>query len=178
MAMQYEFTKRFKKLVEEKLNERFGKDFHIKSEMPLSSNRIRVAVDLEIMNPRKIFLVEYEIHRADPSNNIAKIAYWMQNEKPKQDVTVIQFFSPHYDLRKGGKSSKRVLAEYLGQELIKKCLDGSYILISPENLTRKSFDDTYESFQKEKTPTKESITKLNILVEEIVNTISEIIKNT
>ena len=114
MVKQYLFTNRFKELMEERMQEKFKSHFTIKQEVDLVSNGIKAPVDLKLSNPDLVVIIEYEIHRADPFNNIAKIAYWLATENPTQPVIVIQLLSPYYLTFSGRKKAKAILAEFLG----------------------------------------------------------------
>ena len=61
--------------------------------------------------------VELEWRRADPANNTAKLFYHAeQGEMDAYDeVVVCQLFSGYYDLASGGTSSKREVAEFVGE---------------------------------------------------------------
>ena len=61
--------------------------------------------------------VELEWRRADPANNTAKLFYHVEaGEMDAYDeVVVCQLFSGYYDLASGGTSSKREVAEFVGE---------------------------------------------------------------
>lgn len=89
MSKKYDFTARFCDSLKKELsklvylcpNYDFGKELS-------GSNIIRAPVDFAVENRDKLFLIEIEMHRADPSNNIAKIAYCLENLK--KEAIVIQ----------------------------------------------------------------------------------------
>ena len=60
--------------------------------------------------------VELEWRRADPVNNTAKLFYYAEDGAIEEDEVVIcQLFSGYYDLESGGHSSKREVAEFVGE---------------------------------------------------------------
>jgi hypothetical protein len=60
--------------------------------------------------------VELEWRRADPANNTAKLFYYAEDGAIEQDeIVVCQLFSGYYDLDSGGVSSKREVAEFVGE---------------------------------------------------------------
>ena len=65
-------------------------------EKQLPDTDIIAPIDIIITQDEKKWVrIELEIHRADPSNNIAKIAYWLSCPGKNYDITVIQVFTPH-----------------------------------------------------------------------------------
>ncbi|SIR58128.1 hypothetical protein SAMN05421858_2938 [Haladaptatus litoreus] len=60
--------------------------------------------------------VELEWRRADPVNNTAKLLYYVdEGELDDYDrISVFQVFTGYYDLASGGISSKREIAEFVG----------------------------------------------------------------
>jgi replicative DNA helicase len=131
-------------------------------EFDLGLDDIKAPVDFYIKEHEQIFLVEFEIHRADPSNNLAKIAYWLEKEKPSEDVNVIQCFSPHYDTRKG-YNAKRKLSEFLGKKLIEEHYSQRYHCIITDQLSKNDFNELYKSFKKDSQPNEEVIKQLKKL---------------
>jgi hypothetical protein len=60
--------------------------------------------------------VELEWRRADPANNTAKLFYYAKDGAIEQDeIVVCQLFSGYYDLDSDGVSSKREVAEFVGE---------------------------------------------------------------
>jgi hypothetical protein len=60
--------------------------------------------------------VELEWRRADPANNTAKLFYYAEDGAIEQDeIVVCQLFSGYYDLDSDGVSSKREVAEFVGE---------------------------------------------------------------
>jgi hypothetical protein len=61
--------------------------------------------------------VELEWRRADPANNTAKLFYYAEEDEMDayDEVVVCQLFSGYYDLASGGTSSKREVAEFVGE---------------------------------------------------------------
>lgn len=61
--------------------------------------------------------VELEWRRADPANNTAKLFYYADEGEVDEydEVVVCQLFSGYYDLQSEGVSSKREVAEFVGE---------------------------------------------------------------
>jgi len=61
--------------------------------------------------------VELEWRRADPANNTAKLFYHAEEGEMDayDEVVICQLFSGYYDLASGGTSSKREVAEFVGE---------------------------------------------------------------
>lgn len=61
--------------------------------------------------------VELEWRRADPVNNTAKLFYYADEGEMSEysEVVICQLFSGYYDLASGGVSSKREVAEFVGE---------------------------------------------------------------
>lgn len=161
--------------MEERLREKLGPDFYLKKEYDLGLSELKSPVDLMVKRQKRIYLIEYEIHRADPSNNVAKIAYWLYKEKPKEDVTVIQVLTPHYLNVSGKKNAKAVLAVFLGKQLIKKLHRKRYSSIYSKIFTKNEFEELYKSFPKNQTHSPEVEDKIERFVEDIVEQVSNII---
>jgi hypothetical protein len=63
-------------------------------------------------------LVELEWRRADPADNAAKLFRHLADDAVAVDtdeVHVVQLFTAYYDLASGGRSSKRLNAEFVGR---------------------------------------------------------------
>lgn len=67
--------------------------------------------------PDRLVAVELEWRRADPANNTAKLFYYADEGdfSEYEEVVVCQLFSGYYDLASGGISSKREVAEFVGE---------------------------------------------------------------
>ncbi|MEF8888267.1 MAG: hypothetical protein V5A30_10700 [Haloarculaceae archaeon] len=64
----------------------------------------------------RLVLVELEWRRADPVGNTAKLFRHLDSGAlDAGQVTVVQVFSGYYDLARGGVSSKRLDAEFVGR---------------------------------------------------------------
>jgi hypothetical protein len=60
--------------------------------------------------------VELEWRRADPVNNTVKLFYYCDSgDIAHEEVTVVQVFTAYYDRQSGGVSSKREVAEFVGE---------------------------------------------------------------
>ncbi|WP_134668329.1 hypothetical protein [Halorussus marinus] len=77
----------------------------------------RTPVDVAGRDATRFAAVEVEWRRADPVNNTAKLFYYAEDGEldAYDDVAVIQLFSGYYDLASGGVSSKREVAEFVGE---------------------------------------------------------------
>jgi len=161
MSVRYNFTKKFQEKVQKLL---LNRGISAKSEQDLDIEKIKAPVDLySIDSHGKEFLIEFEIHRADPSNNIIKIAYWLEKDKNERDITVIQIFSPQYTLQ-SRDSAKKEVAKYLGKTLIESIHGQKYVPINIEGLSRTDFNDIYKSFKSGKSETKPDPEKCESMV--------------
>jgi hypothetical protein len=72
-------------------------------------------VDVAGDGPDRLVAVELEWRRADPSDNAAKLFRHLSAGSIEADrVVVVHLFTRHYDLSRGGVSSKRRNAEFVG----------------------------------------------------------------
>jgi hypothetical protein len=85
-----------------------------------------VPVDLFLEFPTRRVIIEIEAHRADPSNNIAKVLYWYEHAELTSKISIIQLFSPYYKEH----PMKRKISEYRGQILTER---------HPDAITYRSF---------------------------------------
>ncbi|WP_458189545.1 hypothetical protein [Haladaptatus sp. NG-WS-4] len=76
----------------------------------------RTPVDVVGDTAKHFVTVELEWRRVDPVNNTAKLFYYVdQGELAAfERITVFQVFMGYYDLDSGGVSSKREVAEFVG----------------------------------------------------------------
>ena len=74
-------------------------------------------VDVVGRDTDRFVAVELEWRRADPANNTAKLFYYASEGELDDyaEVVVCQLFSGYYDLASGGVSSKREVAEFVGE---------------------------------------------------------------
>ena len=77
----------------------------------------RTPVDVAGRDADRFVAVELEWRRADPANNTAKLFYYASEGEldDYDEVVVCQLFSGYYDLASGGVSSKREVAEFVGE---------------------------------------------------------------
>jgi hypothetical protein len=76
----------------------------------------RTPVDVVGADEEQFVAVELEWRRADPVNNTAKLFYYAEDGAIEEDeVVIFQLFSGYYDLASGGLSSKREVAEFVGE---------------------------------------------------------------
>jgi hypothetical protein len=172
MSQKYDFTERFMNEIKENFS---SEKIEFVYEFDLGLMDIRAPVDFCIKEHEQIFLVEFEIHRADPSNNIAKIAYWLEIENPNKKVNVIQCFTPHYNTRKG-YNAKRKLSEFLGKKLIEEHYSQWYHCIFTDQLSKKQFNELYTTFIKDSRPNEEAIKKLKKVANDYSENINITIK--
>jgi hypothetical protein len=72
-------------------------------------------VDVAGDGPDRLVAVELEWRRADPSDNAAKLFRHLSAGSIEADrVVVVHLFTRYYDLARGGVSSKRRNAEFVG----------------------------------------------------------------
>lgn len=72
-------------------------------------------VDIAGIAGQRGYLVELEWRRADPADNAAKLFRHLDSGALQVErVAVFQVFSGYYDLKRGGVSSKRENAEFVG----------------------------------------------------------------
>lgn len=152
MVRKFDFTIRFCEILKGELNQlgySLDQNYDLGKKLP-STDIIKAPVDFAIETRDKLFLIEIEMHRADPSNNIAKIAYCL--EQLRKEAIIIQWFSPYYKKRTNDSDkAKKVLAEYLG----KKLLGERYHPIECD-IDRPSFEELYKKSEKgKKLDTKE-----------------------
>jgi len=73
-------------------------------------------VDVAGVGVDELVLVELEWRRADPADNTAKLFRHLDSgEIAVPNVTVVQLFTAYYDLARGGISSKRKNATFVGR---------------------------------------------------------------
>ncbi len=73
-------------------------------------------VDTSGCDNNQLYLIELEWRRADPADNAAKLfRHFDAGEIEVEQVTVFHIFTRHYELSRGGFSSKRKNAEFVGQ---------------------------------------------------------------
>nr|WP_132059177.1 hypothetical protein [Halorussus amylolyticus] len=76
----------------------------------------RTPVDVVGRDSDRFVAVELEWRRADPANNTAKLFYYADDgDLDADEVVVCQLFSGYYDLEDVGVSSKREVAEFVGE---------------------------------------------------------------
>lgn len=125
------FTKKFSKKLKDKLNKELsgkvfngeGKEHDLLREI---DDEMRGPVDFfaTTTDGKRTVIIELEIHREDPSNNVAKISFWCSKKRIENEVVFIQFFSPHY--RRANKKqterglAKQELALFLAKKLTNK----------------------------------------------------------
>ena len=82
------------------------------TETPVAGTRVDIAGD----GDTERYLVELEWRRADPADNTAKLFRHLEDgEFDRGRVAVFQVFTGYYDLQRGGVSSKRQNAEFVGR---------------------------------------------------------------
>jgi len=82
------------------------------TEAPVGGTRVDIAGD----GDGGRYLVELEWRRADPADNTAKLfRHLADGVFDTERVAVFQLFTDYYDLQRGGVSSKRRNAEFVGR---------------------------------------------------------------
>ncbi|MFH5800361.1 hypothetical protein [Haladaptatus sp. CMAA 1911] len=76
----------------------------------------RTPVDVVGRTDDHFVAVELEWRRADPVNNTAKLFYYVDSGDLEgyDRISVVQVFTGYYELASGGVSSKREIAEFVG----------------------------------------------------------------
>ena len=160
--VRYDFTTNFKNAMSRKFDDSFS-DWDEEQKLP--NTDIYAPIDAIIkLEEKKWILIEYEIHRADPSNNVSKISYWLNSAGKEYEVIVIQLFTPHYNHARGGFKAKRKLSEYIGEKLIKQLHSQHYHAISSMIMNKESFEKFYREYDKNPTPKMDKT--MNMLVED------------
>lgn len=167
MSKRYNFTKKFQDEVHRLLRE---KEYIGATEYELGSKKIKTPVDIYLATQDREFLIELEIHRADPSNNIAKIAYWLHEDNTKRDITVIQFFSPFYMLE-SKTSAKMQESIYIGETLIEQIHGQKYHYITLDGYSPKLFEKVYTSFLRDGAPSRQSKISMKKMAKQIAEKI-------
>ena len=166
MARKFDFTPRFCKILEGELKylgHPLYPNYDLGEEVP-GNDRIKAPVDFAIETRDRLFLIEIEMHRADPSNNIAKIAYCL--EKLRKDAIVIQWFSPYYKKRDSKlDKAKKVLAKYLGRQLL-----GERYYPIEYNVEKLDFEELYKTFERGK---RVEVKEMDKVVKDASNQIKE-----
>jgi hypothetical protein len=73
-------------------------------------------VDIGGSYDNHLYLFELEWRRADPSDNAAKIFRHLQTDEiANEHITLFHIFTDYYELSRGGVSSKRENAEFIGE---------------------------------------------------------------
>lgn len=73
-------------------------------------------VDIAGVTSGELAVVELEWRRADPANNTAKLfRHLAEGALDAEQIVVFQIFTGYYDLVRGGVSSKRANAEFVGR---------------------------------------------------------------
>jgi len=82
-----------------------------------------------------VCIVEAELKRADPVNNVAKIYRYLEekgSEFEGKKLIFIHAFSPYYD--KGGALTKKKNAEFVGNKMSKEYKDLAYVSIEFDSM--------------------------------------------
>lgn len=168
MSKRYNFTESFKSELYSQLD---SVEVQWKKEKKLPNTDIIAPIDIIIMQDQKKWvLIELEIHRADPSNNIAKIAYWLSCPGKDYDITVIQVFSPHYNGKTGFKA-KRKVSEHLGNLLVKEKYNQKYIPLSSTIMDKPDFERLYKAFRNGHSPSQEDIQTMRKMFKDYITQI-------
>jgi len=118
--MVSEFTKRFQNDLRKELARKVMEYRVFPGEEWLKiRGKKAIPVDIALRLGERFVLLEIESHRQDPSNNIAKIPFWLERNPVKERLLIIQLFSPFYDKHK----IKRGISEALGKLIMEKYPD-------------------------------------------------------
>jgi len=116
--MASKFTRQFQKeLISELKNKvKTYRVYQKERWLTIKGKRV-VLVDIFMESTKRLVLIEIESHRQDPSNNIAKILFWLKHHHLiDKEILVIQLFSPFYHKHK----VKREISEELGKLIMEK----------------------------------------------------------
>ncbi len=83
-------------------------------------------IDVFGMSPKFVYIIEVELKREDPVNNVAKIYRYLDETEMYQNkrVVFIHAFSPKY--LEGSFLTKRLNAEFIGQKMQEAYLNVEY----------------------------------------------------
>jgi len=134
------FTKLFQDRLRDELSNRV-KDYNVYARerwLSIEGKRV-IPVDIVLESEDRLILVEIESHRADPSNNVAKIPYWLEHSAEKKKVIMIQLFSSYYEKHR----LKRDIAEHLGKILMEKYTDNFVYKAISMKMSFEEFERVY-----------------------------------
>jgi len=132
------FTRLFQDRLRDELSKRIkGYEIYPRERWLSIEGKRVIPIDIALKSKDTQVFIEIESHRADPSNNVAKIPYWLQHNTEKKKVIMIQLFSSYYNRHK----IKRAVAEHLGKLVMEKYVD----LFVYKAL---SMDISYEDFER------------------------------
>lgn len=166
--MVSEFTRRFQNGLRSELAKRV-KNYRVYSRegwLKIRGEKV-IHVDIMMESGRRLVLVEIESHRQDPSNNIAKIPFWLKHDPVDKEVVVIQMFSPFYDKHK----VKKGISEELGKLIMEK-FEGKVQYKSIPFCPESSFEQFEEVYQN---PIENEDT-MNTLVKKTAEKVSQLLK--
>ncbi len=111
------FTRKFQNELRGELRRRIrGYEVHSVEEwLKVNGERV-VPVDISLKSAERLVLIEIESHRQDPSNNIAKIHFWLEQTAIEKKLLVLQLFSPFYQKHR----IKRKVSEKLGNLIMER----------------------------------------------------------
>jgi hypothetical protein len=138
--MASKFTRKFQEKLRSELKSRI-KDYVIpdKEDWLEVDGKPVLPVDITLESAEKMILIEIESHRQDPSNNVAKVLYWLRKEKPSKEIVLVQLFSPFYKEH----GIKKAVSEELGAILENEC-GASYRSVGfAPKVSSKEFDTVY-----------------------------------
>lgn len=87
-------------------------------------------IDLYASFPEYVYVIEVELKREDPVNNVAKIYRYLEEDGSEFEgnkLIFIHAFSPHYN--KGGALTKRKNAEFIGNKMSQEYNNVTYTSI-------------------------------------------------
>lgn len=92
-------------------------------------------IDVFATFPTRTYIIEIELKREDPVNNIAKIYRCLEEDSSEfqgKKVIFVHAFSPHYS--EGGALTKRKNAEFIGNKMSEKYEDVAYLSIEFDSM--------------------------------------------
>lgn len=130
------------------------------------STEYRIAgtpVDVAGTDKEPLVLIELEWRRADPADNSAKLFRHLSRDRIESKyVIVIQIFTSYYDLARGGVSSKRKNAEFVGQTAAESIDDLSYYSVDLNLTPPKKNEEWPNNWREIADEAVEQITQLSI----------------
>lgn len=92
-------------------------------------------IDVYSKFPEHVCIIEVELKREDPVNNVAKVYRYLEEDGSEfhgKKIIFVHAFSPHYS--DGGTLTKRKNAEFIGNKMSEKHENVAYLSIEFESI--------------------------------------------